>query len=86
MTNRERELHLDMIAYLEGIAVTSENIGNIRRSLFMPFECKWNGYVRDATAAYENKSSQPAPVAFVTEPPVDLRDEPVVIPPAQKEG
>jgi hypothetical protein len=40
--------------YLDSITITSDNIGEIRRSLFMPFECGWNGWVRDETANREN--------------------------------
>ena len=29
-------------------------IGNLRRFLFMPFSCRWNGWVRDITAKYED--------------------------------
>jgi hypothetical protein len=46
--------------YLNTLVITSDNIGDIRRSLFMPFDCKWNGWVRDMTAELENKSSAPA--------------------------
>jgi len=28
-------------------------IGDIRRFLFMRFDCKWNAWVRDYTAKYE---------------------------------
>jgi len=36
--------------------ITSDNIGDIRRSLFLPFDCgDWNGLVRDMTAESENK-------------------------------
>lgn len=48
------KLKSELIAYLDTIPVTSENIGEIRRSCFMPFDCEWNGIVRDETAAREN--------------------------------
>lgn len=35
--------------------ITGENIGGIRNSLFMPFDCEWNGWVRDETAKREGK-------------------------------
>lgn len=44
----------DLITYLRTLKITSENIGNIRRSLFMPFDHPWNGLVRDWTAQSEN--------------------------------
>jgi hypothetical protein len=31
-------------------------IGNLRRKLFKPFDCAWNGYVRDVTAKYESQN------------------------------
>jgi len=31
-------------------------IGNLRRKLFKPFDCAWNGYVRDVTAKYEGNN------------------------------
>jgi hypothetical protein len=30
-------------------------IGKLRRTLFMPFDCKWNAWVRDFTAWLEGK-------------------------------
>ncbi len=34
--------------------ITLNNIGKIRRFLFMPFGCKWNAFVRDFTARHCN--------------------------------
>jgi hypothetical protein len=39
---------------LDRTAVTSDNIGNIRYDLFLPFDCAWNGNVREMTAEREN--------------------------------
>lgn len=33
--------------------ITQNNIGKIRRFLFMSFSCKWNAWIRDITARYE---------------------------------
>jgi len=64
---RENEISLDseplmkrqLREYLDRTgAITSDNIGHVRRSLFMPFECDWNKWVRELTGARENK---PAP-------------------------
>ena len=33
--------------------INQNNIGKIRRFLFMPFSCKWNAWVRDITAKLE---------------------------------
>lgn len=56
--------------HLDRLAITSDNIGNIRRSLFHPFhgECRWNGMVRELTAERENKPVQGEEVRV--EPPV----------------
>lgn len=44
--------------YLDGIEVTSQNIGEVRRRLFHPWECAWNGIVRDETAVSENRNQR----------------------------
>lgn len=44
-----------LTTYLNTLKITSDNIGDIRRSCFMPFDCKWNSVVRDETASRENK-------------------------------
>ncbi len=50
-TYLEEELKL----YLQGIKITSNDIGDIRRRLFVPWDSKWNGLVRILTAELENK-------------------------------
>lgn len=47
------KLREDLGAYLDTLHITNENIGEIRRALFFPWECEWNGIVRDETAARE---------------------------------
>lgn len=42
-----------LAAHIAMLTVTRENIGKIRRSLFMPFDCEWNGWVRGLTAERE---------------------------------
>lgn len=54
---RELEKHLD------GLTITGDNIGDVRRSLFMPWDSAWNGVVRDETA----KRERPAPPASADE-------------------
>jgi hypothetical protein len=49
MTREQLTRYLDN---LDGI-ITSDNIGKIRRDLMMPFDCEWNAWVRDETAARE---------------------------------
>lgn len=46
---------VNLLRYLITLNITSDNIGDIRRSLFFPWESPWNGLVRDLTAALENK-------------------------------
>lgn len=44
----------ELTAHLDTLEITSENIGNIRQQLMMPFSTEWNAWVRDETAAREN--------------------------------
>jgi hypothetical protein len=46
----------ELIIWLDQQTITSENIGDIRRSLFVPWSSEWNSIVRDETASRENKS------------------------------
>ena len=48
-------LELELYRWLDEKAITSENIGDIRRRLFMPWSSQWNSLVRDETAERENK-------------------------------
>jgi hypothetical protein len=48
-----QQLLADLRAYLDERIITSENIGEIRRSLFFPWDSPWNGMVRDETAQRE---------------------------------
>jgi hypothetical protein len=47
------ELTTEMAAYLDSLTITSDNIGDIRRSCFVPWQSRWNGIVRDETAKRE---------------------------------
>jgi len=49
------ELALELRQWLDQQRITSDNIGDIRGRLFMPWASTWNGLVRDETAARENK-------------------------------
>lgn len=42
--------------YLDTLVITSENIGHIRRQIFVPWNSEWNAIVRDETAIREVKS------------------------------
>jgi hypothetical protein len=52
---RPMDMRRELRAYLDGLTITSENIGEIRGRLFMPWKSLWNGLVRDETAARENR-------------------------------
>ena len=47
------DLEAELTKYLDTLIITSDNIGEIRRSLFMPWDSKWNGIVRERTADRE---------------------------------
>lgn len=47
------ELKGELVAYLDTLSITSDTIGDIRRSLFLPWDGHWNGWVREETAARE---------------------------------
>lgn len=52
----------ELVKYLDSLTITSENIGDIRRSCFVPWDSEWNGLVRDLTAEREaapHLSSEP---------------------------
>lgn len=46
-------LTLELRAYLDTLTITSDNIGQIRASCFVPWDSSWNGLVRDMTAMRE---------------------------------
>ena len=43
-------------AYLDTKRITPDTIGDIRRTLFMPWESQWNALVREETAARERNT------------------------------
>jgi hypothetical protein len=47
------DLACELRRWLDEKTITSENIGDIRRSCFMPWASSWNGLVRDETAERE---------------------------------
>jgi hypothetical protein len=51
-------LQHELRVYLDTLTITSDNIGDIRRSLFVPWDSAWNGIVRDETAARERPSTK----------------------------
>lgn len=58
------ELQNELTRYLDTLTIHSDNIGDIRRSCFVPWESAWNGIVRDETAAREvTAAPSPAPSA-----------------------
>ena len=54
-------LRKELLAYLDTLTITGENIGDVRRSLFMPWDSAWNGIVRDETAERENRKAETPP-------------------------
>lgn len=48
-------MHKELTDWLDQQTITSDNIGEIRRRLFMPWSSPWNAIVRDETAARERK-------------------------------
>jgi len=50
-------LQAELRRYLDTLVINGDNIGGIRRSLFMPWDSEWNGIVRDETAIRENRCS-----------------------------
>lgn len=61
MVDRDADLRIEMRTYLDTLTITGDNIGDIRRSLFMPFNSSWNGWVRDDTAERERPAAPTAP-------------------------
>lgn len=50
-----------LAVYLDRMTITGRTIGDIRRSLFHPFDCPWNAAVRDMTAEREQRYPPPKP-------------------------
>lgn len=53
LIDRDAILRNELRAYLDGLTITGDNIGEIRRSLFMPWDSPWNDVVREETANRE---------------------------------
>ena len=49
-------IFMDGFEHYEGVPRPKKTmyIGDIRRKLFMPYDCAWNGYIRDMTAQLED--------------------------------
>lgn len=56
LVDRDAELLQELRNHLDEIVITSDNIGDVRHRLFVPWHSQWNGWVRYETAARENKS------------------------------
>lgn len=54
----DQELYQELVEWLNTQNITTDNIGEIRRQCFMPWDSAWNMIVRDETAARE-KSAKP---------------------------
>lgn len=53
------ELRNELVRWLDGQHITSENIGQIRRACFVPWDSEWNTIVRIETAERENGKRNP---------------------------
>ena len=55
MRQKLMKLHLkeELIKWLDTQVITQDNIGDIRRACFVPWDSKWNEIVRDETATRE---------------------------------
>ena len=49
----------ELTRYLDSIDIHSDNIGDIRRACFVPWDSPWNSLVRDETAARERTPKPP---------------------------
>lgn len=52
------DLKTELITWLESQRIDGNNIGDIRRRCFMPWNSKWNAIVRDETAAREQSTEE----------------------------
>ena len=68
-------LHRELCTYLDGLTITGDNIGKIRRSLLMPWDSAWNGIVRDETAAREVSAPAMSDWTETPRPPCGPSDE-----------
>lgn len=53
--DKPMELLKGLRAYLDSQVINGDTIGSIRRDCFMPWDCFWNGIVRDETAKRERR-------------------------------
>jgi len=58
LSEPEAELMKQVTTWLQSQTITSENIGDIRRQLFMPFDCTYNEVIRELTATFELAGSK----------------------------
>lgn len=52
------DLRHELCIYLDTLIITDDNIGDIRRQCFVPWDSAWNGIVRDETAAREHAAPE----------------------------
>ena len=53
--DRDATLRRELQTHLDTIHIDGSNIGEIRHSLFLPWDSSWNGWVRDETASREGR-------------------------------
>ena len=60
LVDRDADLLRELRVYLDTQVITGDTIGDLRRSLFMPWDSMWNGWVREETAKRELPSPHEA--------------------------
>jgi hypothetical protein len=55
--DRDAEMLRELRVYLDTQHIDGDNIGSLRRALFVPWQSQWNGWVRDETASRELSAS-----------------------------
>lgn len=64
----------ELRTYLDTLTITGENIGEIRRACFVPWDSPWNGLVRDETATREGRGVSVAVPPAPAEGPFPLSE------------
>ena len=64
------DLHDELCAWLDQQVITADNIGDIRRRLFVPWSSEWNAIVREETADREGRQLVKGPSPFAATIPL----------------
>jgi hypothetical protein len=57
LIDRNAILRQELRVYLDTLTITGDNIGDIRRQCFVPWDSAWNAWVRDETASRELRAA-----------------------------